>query len=109
MFYRHGMRVMVIPRERVEKFRKRVFKYGIDYWSVYPDAVGLGQQLRWFYQNKVSLGSIFIKNTSASFQWRPILIKMHRTSTLVGAFAAVVRRQSGAPEQQAASDEGEDS
>jgi hypothetical protein len=61
MFYRDGMRVMVIPRERVEKFRKRLFKYGIDYWSVYPDAEGLGQQLRWFYQNKVGLGSIFIK------------------------------------------------
>src|SRR5262249_1723328 len=31
MFYRSGMKVIRIPRDLVGKFRKRLFKYGIDY------------------------------------------------------------------------------
>jgi hypothetical protein len=60
IFYRPGMKVIRIPRMLVHKFRKRLFKYGIDYWSIYPDAEGLGEQLRWYYKNKVGLGSIFV-------------------------------------------------
>jgi hypothetical protein len=60
MFYQSGMKVIRIPRDLVDKFRRRLFKYGVDYWSIYPDAEGLGQQLRWYYKNKVGLGSIFV-------------------------------------------------
>jgi len=44
----------------VHDFRKRLFKYGIDYWHIYPDIHGLGQQLKWQYKNKVGLGSLFM-------------------------------------------------
>jgi hypothetical protein len=60
-FYRSGMRVILIPHSNVAKFQKRLFKYGVDPWSVYPDAEGLGQQLRWQYRHKVGLGSIFME------------------------------------------------
>ena len=60
VFYRPGMKVIVIPHKQVGIFRKALFKYGIDYWSVYPDAEGLGQQMRWQFRNKVGLGSLFM-------------------------------------------------
>lgn len=62
MFYSKGMRVIVIPNNQVEKFRRALFKYGIDYWSVYPDAEGLGQQMRWQFRARIGLGSIFMKD-----------------------------------------------
>ena len=42
IFYRNGMRILVIRRASVDKLRKRLFKYGIDHFHVYPDAEGLG-------------------------------------------------------------------
>lgn len=59
LFYRDSMKVLVIPRSLVEKFRKALFKYGVDHWYVYPDAEGLGQQMRWQYKSKIGLGSVF--------------------------------------------------
>jgi hypothetical protein len=59
-FYRDSLTVVVIPRKYVERFRKALFKYGIDHWYVYPDAEGLGQQMRWQYKTKVGLGSVFM-------------------------------------------------
>jgi hypothetical protein len=60
IFYRNDMRVIRIPANMVESFRKKLFKYGIDYWHIYPDFEGLGKQLRWQYKNKVGLGSLFL-------------------------------------------------
>jgi hypothetical protein len=40
----------------VQKFRKQLFKYGFDHWQAFPDAEGLGQQLRWQYKNRIGLG-----------------------------------------------------
>ena len=60
IFYRPGMRVIRVKNSLVHDFRKRLFKYGIDYWHVYPDIHGLGQQLKWQYKNKVGLGSLFM-------------------------------------------------
>lgn len=60
IFYRDNMKVIRIPREHVQKFRKALYKYSIDPWSIYPDAEGLGQQMRWQYKAKIGLGSIFI-------------------------------------------------
>jgi hypothetical protein len=56
IFYRKGMRVIRIPHNCVARFRLRLFKYGFDYWYIYPDAEGLGQQLRWHYKSKIGLG-----------------------------------------------------
>lgn len=61
IFYKTGMRVIRIENKHVIDFRKRLFKYGIDYWHIYPDMHGLGQQLQWQYKNKVGLGSLFMK------------------------------------------------
>jgi hypothetical protein len=61
IFYQEGMKVIRIPREKVEKFKKALFKYGVDHWYIYPDAEGLGQQMRWQYKAKIGLGSIFMK------------------------------------------------
>ncbi|MGA2905734.1 MAG: FRG domain-containing protein [Candidatus Korobacteraceae bacterium] len=61
IFYSPGMKVIRIARDGVEKLRKRLFKYGIDYWYIYPDAEGLGEQLRWQYKTKIGLGSIALK------------------------------------------------
>jgi FRG domain len=58
IFYSQGMKVIRIARDAVEKLRKRLFKYGIDYWYIYPDAEGLGEQLRWQYRTKIGLGAI---------------------------------------------------
>ncbi len=60
IFYRRGMRVLVIPNSMVKDFRKRLFKYGVDHWLVYPDMHGLGRQLQWQYKNKVGLGDLFM-------------------------------------------------
>jgi hypothetical protein len=59
VFYRNSMQVIRVPSTRVSNLRKRLFKYGIDYWHVYPDTQGLGLQLQWQFKNKVGLGSIF--------------------------------------------------
>jgi hypothetical protein len=60
IFFKPGMRVLRIKNALVKDFRKRLFKYGLDYWHIYPDMQGLGQQLRWQYKNKVGLGSLFM-------------------------------------------------
>jgi hypothetical protein len=56
LFFRKGMRVLRIPAHTVQKFRKQLFKYGFDHWQAFPDAEGLGQQLRWQYKNRIGLG-----------------------------------------------------
>jgi hypothetical protein len=61
VFYRQGMKVLRIKQGLVRDFRKRLFKYGFDYWHAYPDIQGLGQQLQWSYKNKIGLGSLFMK------------------------------------------------
>jgi len=63
IFYKPGMKSILISNDLVKDFRKRLFKYGIDHWHIYPDSHGLGQQLSWQYKNKVGLGTVF---TSAS-------------------------------------------
>jgi len=61
IFYPKGMKSILIRASLVKDFRKRLFKYGIDHWHIYPDAQGLGQQLAWQFKNKVGLGTIFMK------------------------------------------------
>ena len=56
------MKVLRIPVDKVEGFRKSLFKYGVDHWYVYPDAEGLGQQMRWQYKAKIGLGSVFMNH-----------------------------------------------
>jgi hypothetical protein len=59
IFYQEKMRTVLIPANKVRDFRRRLYKYGVDHWHVYPDMHGLGQQLSWQFQNKVGLGKIF--------------------------------------------------
>jgi hypothetical protein len=54
------MKVIKIPYEHVYKFRKALYKYSIDPWSIYPDAEGLGLQMRWQYKAKIGLGTVFM-------------------------------------------------
>lgn len=60
VFHPVGLKSFRIGRPLVKDFRKRLFKYGIDHWHVYPDAHGLGLQLAWQFKNKVGLGSLFV-------------------------------------------------
>ena len=55
------LKSFVINENLVKDFRKRLFKYGIDFWHIYPDEQGLGQQLKWQFKNKIGLGSVFMK------------------------------------------------
>jgi len=64
IFYQRGMKVIRIKQDLVKDFRKRLFKFGIDYWHIYPDAHGLGQQIKWQYANKVGLGSLFMNKNA---------------------------------------------
>lgn len=58
VFNPKGLKSFLIKKEFVHDFRRRLFKYGIDHWHIYPDAHGLGMQLAWQFKNKVGLGSI---------------------------------------------------
>jgi hypothetical protein len=60
MFYPNKSKILRIPNRFVRDFRKRLFKYGIDYWHIFPDFTGLGKQLSWQFENKVGLGTIFM-------------------------------------------------
>lgn len=60
VFHPEGLRSFLVKQSLVKDFRKRLFKYGIDHWHVYPDAHGLGLQLAWQFKNKVGLGSLFV-------------------------------------------------
>lgn len=60
IFSPKGMRMLRIPYEMVADFRRRLFKYGVDHWFIYPDAQGLGKQMNWQYKNRVGLGRIFM-------------------------------------------------
>lgn len=59
IFYRKGIRCLRIDSLMVKDFRRRLYKYGIDHWHIYPDAQGLGQQMSWQLKNKVGLGGLF--------------------------------------------------
>lgn len=59
IFYKDKMQILRIPNKMVGDFRKKLFKYGFDYWHVFPDTEGLGLQLRWQFKNKIGLGSLF--------------------------------------------------
>lgn len=60
IFHPKGLKSLLIEASMVKDLRKRLFKYGVDHWHIYPDAEGLGKQLSWQFQNKVGLGSLFI-------------------------------------------------
>lgn len=60
VFHPEGLKSFLVKQSLVKDFRKRLFKYGIDHWHVYPDAHGLGLQLAWQFKNKVGLGSLFV-------------------------------------------------
>ncbi|RDS82594.1 FRG domain-containing protein [Dyella psychrodurans] len=64
IFAPKGLKSFLIPSAMVHDFRRRLFKYGVDHWYVYPDAKGLGQQLAWQFKNKVGLG--LVTDTGAS-------------------------------------------
>jgi len=59
IFYQKGLRSLRIDNSMVKDFRRRLYKYGIDHWHIYPDAQGLGQQMSWQLKNKVGLGGLF--------------------------------------------------
>jgi len=59
IFYPRSMKTLLIESSKAPEFRRRLFKYGIDHWHVYPDTHGLGRQLNWQYKNKVGLGQVF--------------------------------------------------
>jgi hypothetical protein len=61
IFHPKGLKSYLIKDSIVNDFRRRLFKYGIDHWHIYPDAQGLGLQLSWQFKNKVGLGSMFMK------------------------------------------------
>jgi hypothetical protein len=58
IFYPEDSQTLLIPHRLVDSFRKRLFKYGIDYWSIFPDFYGLGRQLAWQRKNKMGLGQV---------------------------------------------------
>lgn len=60
IFNPKGLKSFRIKAASVKDFRRRLFKYGIDHWHIYPDAQGLGMQLAWQFKNKVGLGSVFL-------------------------------------------------
>jgi FRG domain len=60
IFYLPRMKIIRITKDLVADFRKKLFKAGIDYWHIYPDVHGLGEQMKWQYKNKVGLGSVFM-------------------------------------------------
>jgi hypothetical protein len=60
IFHPNGVKTLLIDAKMVASFRRRLFKYGIDHWHIYPDAKGLGLQMAWQFANKVGLGSIFV-------------------------------------------------
>lgn len=60
IFHPKGLKSFLISSVQVKDFQRRLFKYGIDHWHIYPDAQGLGQQLAWQFKNKVGLGSVFM-------------------------------------------------
>jgi hypothetical protein len=60
IFYPKGLKSFLITSAQVKDFQRRLFKYGIDHWHIYPDAHGLGQQLAWQFKNKIGLGSVFM-------------------------------------------------
>ena len=66
IFYPMNMKTILIPNNKVNDFRRRLFKYGIDHWHIYPDMQGLGQQLSWQFKNKVGLGKIFTSGSKYS-------------------------------------------
>lgn len=59
IFHPQGVKTWVIKASKAPEFRRRLFKYGFDYWHMYPDHQGLGLQLAWQFKHKVGLGSIF--------------------------------------------------
>jgi hypothetical protein len=63
IFYQKGLRSLRIDNSMVKDFRRRLYKYGIDHWHIYPDAQGLGQQMSWQLKNKVGLGLFIDKST----------------------------------------------
>ncbi len=60
LFNPKGLKSFRIKAAVVKDYRRRLFKYGIDHFHVYPDSQGLGLQLAWQFKNKVGLGSIFL-------------------------------------------------
>jgi FRG domain-containing protein len=62
IFYRSNMKILRIPHNLISTFRKKLFKYGVDHWHVYPDFQGLAQQMQWQFKNKIGLGSMFMGN-----------------------------------------------
>lgn len=56
IFYAKGLQTLLIPHIMVSDFRRRLFKYGIDHWHIYPDSQGLGAQMAWQYKHRVGLG-----------------------------------------------------
>lgn len=60
IFHPKGLKSYLVDASLVNDFRRRLFKYGIDHWHIYPDAHGLGLQLSWQFKNKVGLGSLFV-------------------------------------------------
>ncbi len=60
IFNPKGLKSFIIKVSAVKDYRRRLFKYGIDHWHIYPDSQGLGMQLAWQFKNKVGLGSIFL-------------------------------------------------
>lgn len=65
LFLPKTSKVLRIKNSFVKEFRKNLFKYGVDYWHVFPDMEGLGKQLKWQYSNKIGLGSLFLKKSGA--------------------------------------------
>jgi hypothetical protein len=64
IFHPHGVKTWLIKAALARDFRRRLFKYGFDYWHMYPDHHGLGLQLAWQFRNKVGLGSVFTKSSA---------------------------------------------
>lgn len=60
IFNPKGLKSFLIKSSAVNDYRRRLFKYGIDHWHIYPDSQGLGMQLAWQFKNKIGLGSLFL-------------------------------------------------
>jgi hypothetical protein len=62
IFYPRGMKTFLIEASKVNDFRRRLFKYGVDFWHIYPDAQGLGQQLSWQFKKRSSSETFLLRH-----------------------------------------------
>ncbi len=58
IYFHDTFKILKIPNSLTGSMRKKLFKFGFDYQSIYPDESGLAMQISWQCRNKIGFGSI---------------------------------------------------